>query len=79
MPTSRRLLAIALAAALGLPATLSAQSGALVPALADMPASGQRMAPVVARFRADLASLERVNDITGGVAREAALRRRYTG
>ena len=78
LPT-RRLLAIALAATLAVPATLPAQADALVPALTDMPASAQRMAPVVARFRADLASLERVNDITGGVTREAALRRLYTG
>jgi hypothetical protein len=79
MPYPRRLLAIALAAAFAVPATLPAQSDALVPALLDMPASTQRLAPVVARFRADLASLERVNDITAGVAREAALRRLYTG
>ncbi len=79
MPTTRRLLAIALGAALALPAAVPAQAPSLVPALADMPASTQRMAPVVARFRADLASLERVNDITAGVTREAALRRLYTG
>jgi hypothetical protein len=79
MPHPRRLLAIALAAAFAVPATLPAQSDALVPALLDMPASTQRLAPVVARFRADLASLERVNDITSGVVREAALRRLYTG
>jgi hypothetical protein len=72
-------LATALAAALALPATLSAQPASLVPGLEDMPASDQRLAPVVQRFRTDLASLERVNDITGGVAREAALRRLYTG
>lgn len=79
MPTPRRLLAIALAATFAVPATLPAQSDALVPALADMPASTQRLAPVVARFRTDLAALERVYDITAGVGREAALRRLYTG
>lgn len=79
MQPTRRLLAIALAAGLAMPATLPAQPDVLVPTLADMPASPQRMAPVVARFRADLASLERVNDITAGVTREAALRRLYTG
>ena len=75
----RHLLAIALGATLVVPATLSAQAEALVPSLEDMPASGQRMAPVVARFRADLATLERVNDITAGTSREAALRRLYAG
>ena len=79
MPTTRRLLAIALGAALALPASLPAQTASLVPALEDMPASAQRMAPVVARFRTDLAALERVYDITAGVGREAALRRLYTG
>ena len=78
MPTTRRLLAIALGAALALPATLAAQPASLVPALEEMPASAQRLAPVVQRFRTDLASLERVHDITGGVAREAALRNLYT-
>jgi hypothetical protein len=44
-----------------------------------MPANTQRMAPVVARFRADLQSLQRVHDVTAGVQREAALRRLYLG
>ena len=79
MLPNRRLLAIALVATLAVPVTVPAQPGAWVPPLADMPASAQRLAPVVARFRADLASLERVNDITAGVAREASLRRLYTG
>ena len=79
MPTSRRLLALALAASLALPAVLPAQGPGLVPALDDMPASAQRLAPVVARFRTDLAALERVHDVTAGVAREAALRRLYAG
>lgn len=78
LPT-RRLLAIALAATFALPATLVAQGDARVPALDDMPASGQRLAPVVTRFRTDLAALERVNDITAGVAREAAMRSLYAG
>ncbi|MBW8369275.1 MAG: hypothetical protein K0M70_15635 [Arenimonas sp.] len=52
LPT-RRLPAIALAATLALPAALSAQP-TLVPSFDDMPASAQRMAPVVARFRTDL-------------------------
>lgn len=79
MPTPRRLLAIALAATFALPATLPAQGDALVPALDEMPASAQRLAPVVARFRTDLAALERVHDITAGPGREAALRRLYQG
>ncbi|GAB2505792.1 DUF885 family protein [Arenimonas alkanexedens] len=79
MFSSRRLLAIALAATLAVPATVAAQGDALVPALDDMPANPQRLAPVVARFRADLSSLARVRDITAGVEREAALRRLYTG
>jgi hypothetical protein len=79
MPTTRRLLAIALGAALALPGALSAQTVSLVPTLEDMPASTQRLAPVVQRFRTDLASLERVHDITGGVDRETALRNLYTG
>lgn len=78
MPT-RRLLAIALAATLAVPASLTAQPDARVPALSDMPADHQRMAPVVARFRTDLGSLERINDTTAGVSREASLRRLYTG
>ena len=66
MPHARRLLAICLAAALAAPAATHATGDGLAPALAEMPASTQRLAPVVARFRSDLASLERVRDITGG-------------
>ncbi|PZO07047.1 MAG: DUF885 domain-containing protein [Lysobacteraceae bacterium] len=78
LPT-RRLLAIALAAMLAIPAALPAQESSLVPTFDDMPANAQRMAPVVARFRADLESLQRVHDVTAGVQREAALRRLYLG
>ncbi|HEU0152352.1 MAG TPA: DUF885 family protein [Arenimonas sp.] len=78
MPHARRLLAICLAAALAAP-VLAAPAESLVPALADMPANSQRMAPVVARFRSDLASLERVRDVTAGPRREAALRELYQG
>ena len=74
MPHARRLLAICLAAALAAPAAAHAAGEGLAPALAEMPASTQRLAPVVARFRSDLASLERVRDITAGPRREAALR-----
>lgn len=74
---TRRLLAACLAAALAAPALAAAPAG-LAPPLSQMPADSQRMAPVVARFRADLASLERVHDTTAGPRREAALRALYT-
>ena len=77
MPHARRLLAICLAAALASPVALATPRGGLAPTLEDMPASTQRLAPVVARFRSDLASLERVRDITAGPRREAALRELY--
>lgn len=73
----RRLLASCLAAALAFPAVAGALPS-LAPPLAQMPVQAQVMAPVVARFRADLASLERVHDTTAGSRREAALRRLYT-
>ena len=72
----RRLLASCLAAALALP-TLAGATPSLAPPLAQMPVQTQVMAPVVARFRADLASLERVQDTTAGPRREQALRRLY--
>lgn len=77
MPLTRRLLAICLAAALAAPAIAQPSGEGLAPALAEMPANTQRLAPVVARFRSDLASLERVRDITAGPRREAALRELY--
>jgi hypothetical protein len=77
MPHARRLLAICLAAALAGPVAAPAAGEGLAPALAEMPVNAQRMAPVVARFRSDLASLERVRDITAGPRREAALRDLY--
>lgn len=72
----RRLLASCLVAALALP-TLAGATPSLAPPLAQMPVQAQVMAPVVARFRADLASLERVQDTTAGPRREQALRRLY--
>lgn len=72
-----RLLASCLAVALTFPAAAGAAPD-LAPPLAQMPAQAQAMAPVVARFRADLASLERVHDATAGPRREQALRRLYT-
>ena len=72
----RRLLASCLAAALAFPC-LAGAAPSLAPPLAMMPVQDQVMAPVVARFRADLASFERVHDTTAGPRREAALRRLY--
>ncbi|MFY2764574.1 DUF885 family protein [Arenimonas sp. MALMAid1274] len=77
MPIARRLLAFCVAAALLAPLTSPAAPADLAPALADMPADAQRMAPIVARFRSDLASLQRVQDVTAGPRREAALRALY--
>ena len=54
----RHLLASCLAAALAVPC-LAGAAPSLAPPLAMMPVQDQVMAPVVARFRADLASLER--------------------
>ena len=73
----RRLSVLCLAAALGLPAA-AAERPDLAPALSEMPADAQRLAPVVQRFRTDLASLARVYDITAGPHREAAFRGLYT-
>ncbi|HEX5693453.1 MAG TPA: DUF885 family protein, partial [Arenimonas sp.] len=74
-----RCFALALALALAFPALATAAPGlpSLAPPLDRMPAQTQTMAPVVARFRADLASLERVHDTTAGPRREQALRRFY--
>lgn len=77
MPHARRLLALCLAAALAAPAAADFRVDALAPPLSEMGADAQRMAPVVARFRSDLASLERVRDTTAGPRREAALRALY--
>ena len=79
MPLARRLIALSLAAALAGPAATLAEAPDRVPTLADMPANHQRLAPVVQRFRADLASLQRVADVTAGPRRETALRELYTG
>lgn len=71
-----RLLASCLAVALAFP-SLAGAAPDLAPPLAQLPAQSQAMAPVVARFRADLASLERVHDATAGPRREQALRQLY--
>ncbi len=74
-------LAAALAFALAAPlaAAQAPQAPSRIPTLAEMPAATQRLAPVVARFRADLASLTHVQDVTAGPRRDAALRELYTG
>ena len=79
MPFARRVIALSLAAALAGPTATLAQAPGLVPALVEMPAETQRLAPVLQRFRADVASLQRVYDVTAGPRREAALRTLYTG
>jgi hypothetical protein len=52
---------------------------ALVPPLSEHQPSEQRLAPLIQRFRADLASIEHVNDIAWGQARRAALAALYSG
>lgn len=79
MPLARRAIVLSLAAALAGPAATLAQAPGMVPSLVEMPAETQRLAPVLQRFRADVASLQRVHDITAGPRREAALRGLYAG
>ncbi len=70
-------LALALASGLAVPAA-AAPERPLAPPLADLAVGEpQRMAPVVQRFRDDLASVEHVRDSTAGPRREAALRALY--
>lgn len=78
MTKTPRLTALALAVALACPSFLAAQP-TLVPDLAAIPASAQRMAQVVARFQSDEESVEHVHDIAHGLRREAALRQLYGG
>ena len=78
MSLTRHLLAAGIALAL-VATPLPAPAAGLVPGLAEMPADSQRLAPVVARFRADLYSVQHVQDVTAGPRREAALRALYTG
>ncbi len=79
--------ALALALAIAAAGTATAQQVAplgttpvrvdVAPPLAQMPASAQVVAPLVARFNADEASLEHVWDIRGGARRHAALQGLY--
>jgi uncharacterized protein (DUF885 family) len=66
------LLACGLTLLIALPASAGAEYQA--PALAEMPAANLRVAPLIARYQADLASLEHVHDTLGAPRREAALR-----
>ena len=69
---------LCLGLALASPA-VSVDAAVAVPALSDMPANPQRLAPVLQRFMADLGSVEHTHDITAGPQREAALRSLYKG
>ncbi len=50
-----------------------------VPQASEIPASSQKLAPMIHRFTSDLSSIEHTFDITGSPKREAALRSLYTG
>lgn len=67
---------LALAVSLALCAPLFAAEP-VVPALQEMTAAPQTMAPIVQRYLRDLGSVEHVNDVAGGRRREAALRDFY--
>ena len=51
----------------------------VVPALQEMTAAPQTMAPIVQRYLRDLDSVEHVHDVRGGTRREAGLRSFYDG
>lgn len=78
MPFAPRPLLLCLGALFAGPA-FPAEAPAIIPTLLDMPANSQRIAPVLQRFEADLASVEHTHDITAGPEREAALRALYQG
>ena len=50
-----------------------------VPQPSEIPASSQKLAPMIHRFMADVSSIEHTHDITGSPKREAALRSLYNG
>lgn len=50
-----------------------------VPHPSEIPASSQKLAPMIHRFTADVSSIEHTHDITGSPKREAALRSLYNG
>ncbi|WP_162140737.1 DUF885 family protein [Arenimonas oryziterrae] len=78
MRLAPRLLTFCLGAALAGPIA-AADNPIAVPSLAAMPVNAQRLAPVLLRFEADLASVEHTHDVTAGPQREAALRSFYQG
>ncbi len=69
-------LAIGITFALSLPLSAAEVS---VPQPSEIPASTQKLAPMIHRFMADLSSIEHTHDITGSPKREAALRSLYNG
>ena len=84
--TRLRAVALTLAGAVSLshaaepPQRLDAVGAAgVVPALADMQASPQQMAPMVQRFLRDLESVQHVQDVAWGRRRAAALDALYNG
>ena len=50
-----------------------------VPHPSEIPASSQKLAPMIHRFTADVSSIEHTHDITGSPKREDALRSLYNG
>ncbi|HEX5755413.1 MAG TPA: DUF885 family protein [Arenimonas sp.] len=68
-----RRLALVLSIALAFPALSTATSTPRVPSLEAMRVEAQTLAPVIQRYRADLDSLQHVQDVPWGVRRQAAL------
>lgn len=84
MTKTIRVTALALAVALACPALAQThgsplRAAAIVPDPANVPVNSQRLAPLIQRFQADLASLQHVHDIQHGLRRQAALRELYSG
>ena len=69
-------LALAITFSLSLPLSAAEVS---VPQPSEIPANSQKLAPMIHRFIADVASIEHTHDITGSPKREAALRSLYNG
>lgn len=63
----------------GLARADNVDAAGVVPALAEVDAAHQRMAPLLQRFSHDLRSVEHVHDVAWGLRREAALRALYVG
>ncbi len=73
-----RLCVLTLGITIGLSMPLSAAEVS-VPQPSEIPASTQKLAPMIHRFQADVSSIEHTHDITGSPKREAALRSLYNG